>query len=574
MAFKLQRYFGYTRILKTGAPSPLATITVYKPIGTLTLATLYADIGGTPLSNPFTSDASGFFYFYANPDEYDIKTTGTNTYTWGDAQVNVAPSDITQISTDLTALKARVDNALYRTFNVRDYGAKGDFVTDDTASFAACIAAAAAVSGNIYAPAGLYVNTAPVTLANSGNMTFYGESRDATQLIMGTKLTGTVTVANGSTTVVGSGTSFLSQLAVGDGVFIGGIMTDVVTAVTDNTHFTLANASAPSGSGLTAYKCGIAGNPAMTIGSQSYIQLRDFTIKGDCTGRNSAVNQVNGTHGILWSGAVGVCADIANVELVGFADHAMYVRGPTAPTTIRQCAISIVSGYGVFITDVTTQAPQDVTVEQTSIHRCFGGIKAAGCSSVDIIDCDIELSGFSSYPCINIDVGVSGNDTNGVNITNCSLSLSANPTPAAAVYMGAATYGNVISGGRSEVNGTAVASNLDIRGKNNVLMGGFYNNNAVGTGYFATTTGSNLFNVFIGCRILSSYAAGHDIVYDTTFPGARTTTIGVSGRQGAGFSMLDNAALANTVTASAGTPSTHKITTNIGGTTYYILATT
>jgi hypothetical protein len=67
---------------------PTATITVYLT-GTETLATLYSDSGGTPLANPFTSNAvnasnpGGWIFFAATQQGYDIVASGgipPNTY--------------------------------------------------------------------------------------------------------------------------------------------------------------------------------------------------------------------------------------------------------------------------------------------------------------------------------------------------------------------------------------------------------------------------------------------------------------------------------------------------------------
>lgn len=54
---------------------PGCTITVY--IGsTLTLATIYSDSAGTPKSNPFVADSTGFYFFHVADGTYDIKFSG------------------------------------------------------------------------------------------------------------------------------------------------------------------------------------------------------------------------------------------------------------------------------------------------------------------------------------------------------------------------------------------------------------------------------------------------------------------------------------------------------------------
>ena len=69
-----------------------ATITVYDA-GTLNISTIYSDSTGTPLANPFSTDANGRFNFYADPGEYDIKVSGVGitTYTIEDVTI-VGPS--------------------------------------------------------------------------------------------------------------------------------------------------------------------------------------------------------------------------------------------------------------------------------------------------------------------------------------------------------------------------------------------------------------------------------------------------------------------------------------------------
>lgn len=86
----MTRFFSYTRLAPTSAmPAPAATVTVYD-VGTLDLATIYDDDTGTPKSNPFTADASGYFYFYAPDGRYDVRMSGggiASPFTWGDVFV-------------------------------------------------------------------------------------------------------------------------------------------------------------------------------------------------------------------------------------------------------------------------------------------------------------------------------------------------------------------------------------------------------------------------------------------------------------------------------------------------------
>lgn len=74
-AHGMERAFGYSRILATGAPAPNATITV-RNASTPTLSTLFSDNGVTPKTNPFTADTAGYWFFYAANGRYDITLSG------------------------------------------------------------------------------------------------------------------------------------------------------------------------------------------------------------------------------------------------------------------------------------------------------------------------------------------------------------------------------------------------------------------------------------------------------------------------------------------------------------------
>src|SRR6266404_878500 len=116
-----QRIFGWCQkggqIVKThGSNSsnvfqqtfPACVTTVYVS-GTLTLATLFADDIGTSKPNPFTSDSTGQWYFYAANGRYDVALTGggiTGTLTFPDILANDSGSGTPGLGTVTNTLGA------------------------------------------------------------------------------------------------------------------------------------------------------------------------------------------------------------------------------------------------------------------------------------------------------------------------------------------------------------------------------------------------------------------------------------------------------------------------------------
>lgn len=73
-------------------------------------------------------------------------------------------------------------------YNVKDYGAKGDGVTDDAAAFQRAINAGSPV----YVPAGDYLITSTLTIANKIGFRFFGDGRSASRLVWGGSAGGTL----------------------------------------------------------------------------------------------------------------------------------------------------------------------------------------------------------------------------------------------------------------------------------------------------------------------------------------------------------------------------------------------
>jgi len=98
-----------------------ATITVYE-VDTVNLSTIYSDPAGTPLANPFTTDANGRFNFYADQGKYDIQVSGVGitTYKLEDVPIVASYSIVSKPSPGEYRVKALRIDALGRIVIVYD----------------------------------------------------------------------------------------------------------------------------------------------------------------------------------------------------------------------------------------------------------------------------------------------------------------------------------------------------------------------------------------------------------------------------------------------------------------------
>jgi hypothetical protein len=151
--------------------------------GTLGAATLYSDNGVTPLANPFLSSATGMIDFYAANGRYDVvvSKTGYLTVTISDIELDdlLAPSgsnSVGYLPAGAGAVATTVQSKLRESVSVKDFGAVGDGVVDDTAAINLAITAVQAMATHsLHFPAGNYLISAPLTSITGTGWTIAGD---------------------------------------------------------------------------------------------------------------------------------------------------------------------------------------------------------------------------------------------------------------------------------------------------------------------------------------------------------------------------------------------------------------
>jgi hypothetical protein len=174
----MQNYFDVVQD-QHGNAIPGASVFVYDESGLP--ATLFSDNGVTPTANPLTTNTDGEYDFFAANGRYslDIQIAGyapqnkTGIILFDPAEPS-ASDDIAYTYPATDAVSQTVQDRLAQYVSVKDFGAVGDGVTDDTAAIQAAIDAAPAV----YLPSGVYVITSPLYLDRE--KTIFGDGPSGT----------------------------------------------------------------------------------------------------------------------------------------------------------------------------------------------------------------------------------------------------------------------------------------------------------------------------------------------------------------------------------------------------------
>lgn len=290
----MQRAYGWTRILSTGAPAPSATVTVYDT-GTLNLSTIYSDNLSTPKANPFTADAtSGYWFFYAaSSGRYDVQFSGggiTTPYTIGDISLsglltlNGLTADTQTFATGTAGTNFAISSAgSTHTFNIPDASAANrGLVTTGAQTFAGVKTFSTPIA---VGSGGLGVGTTPTNgQIPIGNGTNY----------VAAAITGTanrVTVTNGAGTITLSGPQ---DLAAASSPTFTGLTVSGLTAnsfLYSGTAGALTTTAAPTDGQLLIGRTGLAPLAAtITAGSGITVTNGAGSITIAATGALTSLN--------------------------------------------------------------------------------------------------------------------------------------------------------------------------------------------------------------------------------------------------------------------------------------------
>ena len=182
----MQRYFDVVQN-RQGTAVVGATVTVFDANGNL--ATLYSNPNSAPTSNPVYTNMDGEYAFYAANGTYTLQITATNYATETKPGVVLFDPSDSGASNNVQFLQAgtgaqvrSVQSKLRDVVSVKDFGAVGDGVADDTAAIQAANAEVA-TGGILYFPQGIYKLNNSVSILNK-KVSAYGASFTGTGVLI------------------------------------------------------------------------------------------------------------------------------------------------------------------------------------------------------------------------------------------------------------------------------------------------------------------------------------------------------------------------------------------------------
>ena len=393
-----------------------ATVTVYES-GTTTLATIYSDnsVPPTSLANPFTADATtGRWSFLTLDGVYDIQFSGGGI---------TAPFSITAM---------HIGNPSGT--DVREFGAVGDGITDDTAAFTLAVNSLPSTGGTIIIPRGSYalknwtisddgvnIQGAGAGFAAVGYGTRLCPTDDAASTDEVLKISGVATfgvnvrdvffdnIANDGSAksdamVATNGTGWRFQTcrfaaATASGVLFSSVVDGVVADSTDAGGFF----------GCSFYSGGISIASAHTRVDSCYFNGNDkvtaITVQGIAAGTATTGTTISNNRIETYTGVTTGVIELGPTGLAGLLST--LVTGNDVSMSVGS------AGLGILV----SQNCQGMVITNNSITEL--GSATRGLRVVDADGCTITGNRFSGQTTpIELTVSSGGGPNNGVNVSN------------------------------------------------------------------------------------------------------------------------------------------------------------
>ena len=268
------------------------------------------------------------------------------------------------------AVTRTVQSKLRETVSVKDYGAVGDGVTDDTAAIQACINAveASTYGGVVYLPTGTYKVTSNLTVTWPKLCVLRGDGSQLTFIWDYRTSVGTAGVVYYNSTAAAGGDNAYMATWTGGFSIVKKVNFTIVTGLVITTV----------GTGKGLYAAGVVGGTFQDIWVTGY-EYNIYMV--DCLGfamRDLYLNQCN--YGLYMAGYVSLSG-----PNVGAIDHmiasacgvwGLYVNGGTVQVydcTISDCGtMATTSGGACIITDTTIGLPKTTTISNSWFERNRG----------------------------------------------------------------------------------------------------------------------------------------------------------------------------------------------------------
>lgn len=378
------------------------TVEVFLAGTTTHPSTIYSDVTGTVKANPFTADATGYWYFYVPGGVYDLKFSGGGI---------------------VTPFTLGGWLAAFSVPNVKEFGARGDGTTDDTAALQAAITAAqSGIDGtsDVYVPAGTYKIVSNLTVPAGVNLVFTTGAILAPQTGATFTINGTITAGLWQIFSTSGGGSF---------AFSGtplpapelrpewwGAKADGSTASATAIQAAINALAALSPSGgvvrLTRGKY-VLGSTGLTIVADHIILQGEGGSMQDLTGRAPTILSYTGSGNAITIGSTSLSGyqygDIVrDLEIAGSsaagACGIRFVPGSGSPTTescvkclVENVAVVGFTGSGAIGIDLG-QATINTILRRLNVLNCAQGINAAFVQGTDILLDSVEVRGTNGGP--------------------------------------------------------------------------------------------------------------------------------------------------------------------------------